>query len=196
MQILGIPLVDTSTDLLFAYGTLMRGLPLHLLLERRAEWLGTGSIRGRLVDLGGYPGALPDGTGTMRGELYRLQSPELLAVLDSAEGPEFPRLSTHGRVGRLSGMPPAQVLKCVDMRVNKTRRDKGICCINDFCVQKRIHIFPLYGVSFADLHNDAVPNNSGAVSDDPPALVEGEEKIGVAKDKCAAAVMHVANYLQ
>ena len=69
----------------------MRGLSLHLLLERRAEWLGTGSIRGRLVDLGGYPGALPDGTGTIRGELYRLQSAELLAVLDSAEGPEFPR---------------------------------------------------------------------------------------------------------
>ena len=69
----------------------MRGLPLHHLIERRAEFVGLGSINGKLVELGGYPGALPDGTGTVRGEIYRLESVGLLAALDSAEGPEFPR---------------------------------------------------------------------------------------------------------
>ena len=80
----------------------MRGLPLHHLIERRAEFLGLGSTSGSLVEVGGYPGALPDGTGTIRGEIYRLESAELLAVLDDAEGPEFPRRLTpvrldHGR---------------------------------------------------------------------------------------------------
>ncbi len=69
----------------------MRGLPLHHLIERWAEFLGPGSISGGLVDLGGYPGALPDGTGTIRGDIYRLESVELLTALDSAEGLEFPR---------------------------------------------------------------------------------------------------------
>ncbi len=76
----------------------MRGLPLHHLIERRAEFLGSGSISGSLVEVGGYPGALPDGTGTIRGEIYRLDSAELLTALDSAEGPEFPRRLTPVRL--------------------------------------------------------------------------------------------------
>ena len=87
-----------ARDVLFAYGTLMRGLPLHPLIEGRAEFVGAGSIRGRLVDLRGYPGALPDIVGTIRGEVYRLRSPGLLAALDSAEGPEFRRCQTLVRL--------------------------------------------------------------------------------------------------
>jgi gamma-glutamylcyclotransferase (GGCT)/AIG2-like uncharacterized protein YtfP len=90
--------VSAATDLLFAYGTLMRGLPLHHLIEERAEFVATGSIGGRLVDLGGYPGALPGGSGTIRGEVYRLRSADILAALDSAEGPEFPRRLTPVRL--------------------------------------------------------------------------------------------------
>ncbi len=76
----------------------MRGLPLHHLVERRAEFVALGSISGRLVDLGGYPGAFPDGAGTIRGEVYRLESADLLAELDAAEGPEFPRRLTPVRL--------------------------------------------------------------------------------------------------
>jgi len=90
--------VSAATDLLFAYGTLMRGLPLHHLIEGRAEFVAAGSISGRLVDLGGYPGALPGGSGTIRGEVYRLPSAGLLTALDSAEGPEFPRGLTPVRL--------------------------------------------------------------------------------------------------
>ena len=87
-----------GADLLFAYGTLMCGLPLHHLIEGRAEFVAAGRIGGRLVDLGGYPGALPGGSGTIRGEVYRLRSANLLAALDSAEGPEFPRRLTPVRL--------------------------------------------------------------------------------------------------
>jgi gamma-glutamylcyclotransferase (GGCT)/AIG2-like uncharacterized protein YtfP len=90
--------VSAAPDLLFAYGTLMCGLPLHHLIEGRAEFVAAGSIAGRLVDLGGYPGALPGGPGTIRGEVYRLRSAGLLTALDSAEGPEFPRSLTPVRL--------------------------------------------------------------------------------------------------
>jgi len=39
--------MSAATDLLFAYGTLMRGLPLHHLIEGRAEFVAAGSISGR-----------------------------------------------------------------------------------------------------------------------------------------------------
>ena len=90
--------MSDTPHLLFAYGTLMRGLPLHHLIEGRAEFVAAGSIGGRLVDLGGYPGALPGGPGTICGEVYRLRSADLLAALDSAEGPEFPRRLTPVRL--------------------------------------------------------------------------------------------------
>ncbi len=86
------------SHLLFVYGTLMRGLALHHLLDGQAEFVGAASIRGRLVDLDGYPGALADRTGRIRGELYRLQSARLLPALDSAEGLEFPRRLTPVRL--------------------------------------------------------------------------------------------------
>ena len=84
----------------------MRGLPLHHLIEGRAEFLALGSVRGRLVDVGGYPGAVADEVGIIRGEVYRLQSPDLLAVLDSAEGSEFPRRLTPVRLMTAASCAP------------------------------------------------------------------------------------------
>jgi gamma-glutamylcyclotransferase (GGCT)/AIG2-like uncharacterized protein YtfP len=76
---------------LFTYGTLMRGFRLHRLLAGRAELLGRGQVRGRLVDLGSYPGAVPDAAGVVHGEVYRVVEPALWATLDSAEGPQYHR---------------------------------------------------------------------------------------------------------
>lgn len=90
--------MSAASTLLFAYGTLMRGLPFHHLIDGRAEFVAFGTISGTLVDLGGYPGALPDGRGRIRGEVYRLEAGELLEVLDSAEGPDFPRRLTAVRL--------------------------------------------------------------------------------------------------
>jgi len=70
--------------LLFAYGTFMRGYALHPLLTGGSTFLGVGRVRGRLLDLGRWPGLI-DGAGTARGELYRLDDRALLAVLDREE---------------------------------------------------------------------------------------------------------------
>ena len=79
-----------SKALLFAYGTLMRGYPLHAVLAAGATLLTTGSVRGRLLALRGYPGLIA-GAGRVRGEIYRLDDPELLPVLDREEGYNFVR---------------------------------------------------------------------------------------------------------
>lgn len=77
-------------DLLFAYGTLMRGYALHPVLARGARFVGAGRVRGRLLDLGRYPG-LVAGPGTVVGELYRIDDPQLLGTLDREEGYNFRR---------------------------------------------------------------------------------------------------------
>ena len=68
----------------------MRGYGLHRLLAPGATLVGAGSVRGTLLDLGDFPG-LVNGTGRVVGEVYRLDAPELLAVLDRAEGYNFDR---------------------------------------------------------------------------------------------------------
>lgn len=79
-----------SSTLLFAYGTLMRGYPLHAVLAAGATLVTTGSVRGRLLDLGGYPGLIT-GAGRVSGEVYRLDDLELLPLLDREEGYNFVR---------------------------------------------------------------------------------------------------------
>jgi gamma-glutamylcyclotransferase (GGCT)/AIG2-like uncharacterized protein YtfP len=68
----------------------MRGYPLHGVMARGVTLLGEGSVSGRLLDLGRYPG-LVQGAGRVQGELYRLDDPELLPVLDREEGYNFER---------------------------------------------------------------------------------------------------------
>jgi gamma-glutamylcyclotransferase (GGCT)/AIG2-like uncharacterized protein YtfP len=82
-----------DAGLLFTYGTLMRGFRLHRLLTGRAEFFTRGRVRARIIDLGSYPGAVPDPDpdATLHGEVYRVADPALWAVLDSAEGPQYHR---------------------------------------------------------------------------------------------------------
>ena len=84
-----------AEPLLFVYGTLMRGFPLHALLEGRTDSVGEGEVAGLLFDLGRYPAALRDGGGLIRGEVYRLKDPGLWQTLDSAAGSQYHR----GEVG-------------------------------------------------------------------------------------------------
>lgn len=86
-------------DLVFAYGTLMRGFPLHRLIAGRSEFVGPGTVNGLLLDLGDYPGAVPDGSATVHGEVYRLLSSRLVATLDREEGyrPDAPSASLYVR---------------------------------------------------------------------------------------------------
>lgn len=83
--------------ILFAYGTLRRGAPMHKLLEGRVTWLGSASAAGRLVDLGAFPGLVPaHGPGDrVRGDLFAIaesQREEVLDALDRYEGASFERV--------------------------------------------------------------------------------------------------------
>ena len=80
----------------------MRGFRLHRLLEGRAEYVAHGEVRARIIDLGSYPGAIPDTVSTLQGEVYRVADAALWAALDSAEGAQYHRRevtvrSEHGR---------------------------------------------------------------------------------------------------
>jgi gamma-glutamylcyclotransferase (GGCT)/AIG2-like uncharacterized protein YtfP len=85
--------------LLFVYGTLMRGFPLHHMLERRcAEFVAPATVSARLFDLGSYPAAVPDPEATVRGELYCVSDTSLWTTLDLAEGPQYHREETRVRL--------------------------------------------------------------------------------------------------
>ena len=75
---------------LFVYGTLRKRFRSHELLRRlRAQFLAKGHVRGRLYDLGDYPGAVESASDADRilGEVYRLPNAvQAFKVLDRFEG--------------------------------------------------------------------------------------------------------------
>ena len=83
-------------DLVFVYGTLMRGFdhPMSRLLSAGADFLGPASCRGRLYMVAHYPGLLHsnDAADVVFGELFRLRNvDQLMAALDDYEsvGPGY-----------------------------------------------------------------------------------------------------------
>jgi gamma-glutamylcyclotransferase (GGCT)/AIG2-like uncharacterized protein YtfP len=81
--------MERATNL-FVYGTLRRqsAHPMREVLSRHARWIGAGRFAGLLFDLGEYPGAVPDPSGSrwVVGDLYRMEEPErLLPILDAYE---------------------------------------------------------------------------------------------------------------
>ena len=70
------------SDLLFVYGTLMRGFdhPMAQLLSRSADFIGEAQCGGRLYMVKHYPGLVlsDDPTELVFGELYRLRQPNAL----------------------------------------------------------------------------------------------------------------------
>ncbi|HEY7994433.1 MAG TPA: gamma-glutamylcyclotransferase [Candidatus Eremiobacteraceae bacterium] len=86
-------------DLVFVYGLLMRGHELHYHMES-GEFVANGRVDGVLVSLGRYPGLI-EGSGTVRGELYRFADlPGALDVLDDVEEfePTDPSRSLYLRI--------------------------------------------------------------------------------------------------
>jgi gamma-glutamylcyclotransferase (GGCT)/AIG2-like uncharacterized protein YtfP len=71
-----------NSDLLFVYGTLMRGFdhPMAKLLSRSADFVGEAQCRGRLYRIKHYPGLLlsDDPGDVVFGELYRLRARDAL----------------------------------------------------------------------------------------------------------------------
>lgn len=67
----------------FVYGGLMYGFDLHAPLAN-CFFLGRGTVKGRLFDLGRYPGLVP-GSEEVWGEVYEVDAP-LTETLDGIEG--------------------------------------------------------------------------------------------------------------
>jgi pyruvate carboxylase len=90
-------------DLLFVYGTLRRGFARHKFLGAAgAKFEGKASVRGRLYDLGDFPGVQPAPSASARvaGEVYRSPNVErALKILDDVEGfnPVSPQTSLFRR---------------------------------------------------------------------------------------------------
>ena len=79
-----------TSDLLFVYGTLMRGYshPMARLLSANADFLGEASCHGRLYKVKHYPGLVlsDDASDVVYGELYRLRAvDDLLREFDMYE---------------------------------------------------------------------------------------------------------------
>ncbi len=95
---------SATIDLLFVYGTLRRaaGHPAHRLLADSAEYLGSGTVCGRLYATADYAGLVPaPDVGTVTGEIYRLFDPSgTLARIDDYEGidPASPEAGEFRRV--------------------------------------------------------------------------------------------------
>ncbi|MEW6511742.1 MAG: gamma-glutamylcyclotransferase family protein [Bacteroidota bacterium] len=73
---------------IFVYGTLRRGRPTLNGWQKKlgAEFVGHGSIRAGLYNVGRYPGALPSRTLRTYGEVFRLENPaSALKQLDQYE---------------------------------------------------------------------------------------------------------------
>ena len=79
-----------SEHLVFVYGTLRRGGVRAMPdLFPGARFVGGGSVRGRLYDLGEYPGLLLDEAGSaVTGEVYEVDD-EILRQLDEIEATTF-----------------------------------------------------------------------------------------------------------
>ncbi|MEW6380015.1 MAG: gamma-glutamylcyclotransferase family protein [bacterium] len=80
-----------ETEYLFVYGTLRkcRNHRLHSVLVQHADFIGTGTLRGRLYRVGEYPGAVPSTSVSdiIQGELYALRDRDCaFRVLDEYEG--------------------------------------------------------------------------------------------------------------
>jgi gamma-glutamylcyclotransferase (GGCT)/AIG2-like uncharacterized protein YtfP len=91
------------TDRVFFYGTLMTGFDRRRRtgIDEKLEYLGRGTIRAALFDLGIYPAAVPATDGVVWGEVCRMQDPAgVLAALDEIEAyrPGQPDASLYLRV--------------------------------------------------------------------------------------------------
>jgi gamma-glutamylcyclotransferase (GGCT)/AIG2-like uncharacterized protein YtfP len=87
---------ETQTTHLFVYGTLRKavGHPMYRILDEYGIFEGMALFRGKLYDLGRFPGVVASGnaTGRVIGEIYRLRpAAKALEQLDSYEGEQFRR---------------------------------------------------------------------------------------------------------
>jgi pyruvate carboxylase len=96
--------MTNNKEYLFVYGTLRRGggSPFNKLLSEQADLVGLGSFRGKLYDLGEYPGVIPSSNpaDAVIGEIYAIHNDSsILVTLDKYEDylPDQPERSLYLR---------------------------------------------------------------------------------------------------
>jgi gamma-glutamylcyclotransferase (GGCT)/AIG2-like uncharacterized protein YtfP len=113
-------------DHLFAYGTLQPGLapPQIAPVAQKLRPVGRGFIYGELIELHGYPGAVPDPNSKSKipGTVLELPGDEnILHQLDEYEGydPEAPETSEFVRVRQTVDLSGGGTLDCWMYRYNR-----------------------------------------------------------------------------
>jgi len=78
----------TTTNYLFVYGTLLdEGNAFGTYLKKNCSFYADGKFRGRLYDIGEYPGAVADDKGGyVYGRIYTMNNEDVLVHLDDYEG--------------------------------------------------------------------------------------------------------------
>ncbi|HXW07762.1 MAG TPA: gamma-glutamylcyclotransferase family protein [Vicinamibacterales bacterium] len=97
-------------ELVFFYGTLMAGFDRRRRagIDDRLAYIGRGSIRAALFDLGIYPAAVPAPEGLVWGEVYEMSDADVvLSALDGIEGfrPDDPDRSLYVRQQTVVALP-------------------------------------------------------------------------------------------
>ena len=120
-----------SPKYLFVYGTLRRNHtpPEMAGLMRGLEFIGKGSARGSIHDLGAYPGAVFDqvSASEVQGEIYKLPAnPDVLRKLDVYEEfrPKYPRQSLFIRESVSVQTGDGKSLNCWAYRLNTDKLKK------------------------------------------------------------------------
>ncbi|MGH7491726.1 MAG: gamma-glutamylcyclotransferase family protein [bacterium] len=94
---------EEDTNLIFVYGSLMRGMERASFINNpdKARFVSTGAARGTLYDAGSFPGMIESANGSMVvGELYELFDRDtFFETLDLIEGywPDQPERSLYAR---------------------------------------------------------------------------------------------------
>lgn len=133
-----------TPDLLFVYGTLLRGqtAPLSRALAQFGEFLGDATVEGELYSLGRYPGFTgTDATGSqgamavVRGELFRVTQPDLWRAFDAYEGPEYERVVRRATVFSTGEVLETWIYRYVGDLAGRVRIESGDW--RAFCQQAR-----------------------------------------------------------
>lgn len=111
--------METTNQFLFVYGTLLQpGNEFAAYLNKHCKFISDGKIKGRLYDIGEYPGAVIDNTEEhyIYGVIFMMDNPEtILKVIDDYEG-----------IGDLYSHPQEYIRKIVEV---DTTNDTINCCM-------------------------------------------------------------------
>jgi gamma-glutamylcyclotransferase (GGCT)/AIG2-like uncharacterized protein YtfP len=134
----------SKKERIFVYGTLRKGFRLHKHLTRwKAKFLGEGTIRAILYDLGDYPGAILSENSEVKGELYELQSgSKQLQKLDDLEefDPSRPGDSLFVRMSTEVELGTRKKIRALVYCLQSKPREAAIIPGGDYTLFRRVNV--------------------------------------------------------